>query len=134
MIPTLWVPGAPFVLKLLRRLSRMEVVGEILLIDNRPAAAPTGLEQIAKVRHLPQTKNLFVNPSWNLGAKQARHPLVALCNDDILPPARLLKLAATTLSQNLALPIGLIGVDKSCFETQKRRGGDPSTAKGACAR
>jgi hypothetical protein len=121
VIPTLWAPGEAFVLKLLRRLSRMAEVGEILLIDNRPEAAPRGLGGIAKVRHLPQPQNLFVNPSWNLGVEQARLPLVALCNDDILPPRRLLRLAMAALRDNPALPIGLIGTDKSCFEKCPRQ-------------
>ena len=52
---------------------------------------------------------------------EAQHPLIALCNDDILPPAKFFKLACRTLSRNTSQPIGLIGVDKTCFEKKSKK-------------
>ncbi len=121
IIPTLWAPGGSYVLKLVRKLSRLNQIGEIILIDNNPSAAPEIPKDIPKLRHLPQRQNLYVNPSWNLGAANAQHPLIALCNDDILPPAKLFKLARQTLGRNSNQPIGLIGVDKTCFEKKSKK-------------
>jgi hypothetical protein len=121
IIPTLWAPGGSYVLKLIRKLSRLNQIGEIILIDNNPSAAPEIPKDIAKLKYLPQRQNLYVNPSWNLGVANAQHPLIALCNDDILPPAKLFKLACRTLGRNSSQPIGLIGVDKTCFEKKSKK-------------
>jgi hypothetical protein len=121
IIPTLWAPGGSYVLKLIRKLSRHNQIGEIILIDNNPSAAPAIPEDLPKLRYLPQRQNLYVNPSWNLGVAKAQHPLIALCNDDILPPAKLFKLACRTLGRNSKQPIGLIGVDKTCFEKKSKK-------------
>ena len=55
-------------------------VGEIIIIDN----SLKGIEYISqKVRVITPKENLFVNPSWNLGVKEAKYDIVALFNDDI---------------------------------------------------
>lgn len=114
IIPTLWGPNPQFVLKLLHKLNRMRQVGEIILIDNDPSKAPEFPKDLHKLIHLPQRTNRFVNPSWNLGVEYARCPIVALCNDDILPPQKAFQLALEALME--PQPVGLIGLDKSCFE------------------
>ena len=63
IIPTLWAPGGSYVLKLVRKLSRHNQIGEIILIDNNPSAAPEIPQDNPKLRHLPQRQNLYVNPS-----------------------------------------------------------------------
>jgi GT2 family glycosyltransferase len=55
-------------------------VGEIIIIDN----SLKGIEYISqKVRVITPKENLFVNPSWNLGVREAKYDIVALLNDDI---------------------------------------------------
>lgn len=79
VIPTLW--RCPE--RLLRMLAIYQAsprVGEVLIIDNHPALRPRIDHD--KVRILPQEQNIYVNPAWNLGAREARFELV-LANDDI---------------------------------------------------
>jgi hypothetical protein len=61
-------------------------VGEVLVIDNDPKSAPPpevwsihGL----KLRFLKQAENIYVNPAWNLGVREAAFDDVALINDDV---------------------------------------------------
>ena len=56
------------------------LVLEVLVINNAPEplhwASP-------KVRVLQQAENIYVNPAWNLGAREARGEYLAILNDDI---------------------------------------------------
>lgn len=55
-------------------------VGEIIVIDN----SGKGIENISnKVVLITPEKNLYVNPSWNLGVKKAQYSKIGLLNDDI---------------------------------------------------
>lgn len=55
-------------------------VGEIIIIDN----SLKGIEDISnKVMVITPKKNLYVNPSWNLGVKKAQYSKIGLLNDDI---------------------------------------------------
>lgn len=56
-------------------------VGEIIIIDN----SLKGIEYLSeKVRVITPKENLFVNPSWNLGVREAKYDIIALLNDDIV--------------------------------------------------
>ena len=55
---------------------------EVIIIDNKTEDA-IDLSPYKKVVHLPQEKNIFVNPAWNLGVSVAKSEYVAICNDDI---------------------------------------------------
>lgn len=57
------------------------LVAEVLVINN--ATDPLAFES-PKVRVLDQGRNIFVNPAWNLGAREARGEYLAIINDDIL--------------------------------------------------
>lgn len=57
-----------------------KVADEILVIDNAPGERPAG----EKIKWLPQSENIGVNPAWNLGVAEARGEIVVLCNDDLL--------------------------------------------------
>jgi glycosyltransferase involved in cell wall biosynthesis len=120
IIPTLWLPGEKFVCRLLRRLDREKTVGEIILIDNNPSRAPKEIKKIRKLRHLPQSSNQYVNPSWNQGVKKARFKFIALCNDDIIPPSKLFSTALRILIDNPFLPIGVIGTRGNCYTGKKQ--------------
>ena len=59
------------------------MVDEILIIDNSLQNYSFNNE---KVRVIVPQENLFVNPSWNLGVREARNEYVCLANDDIRIP------------------------------------------------
>lgn len=76
---------------------------EVLVINN--ATKPLHWSS-PKVRVLQQAENIYVNPAWNLGAREARGEYLAILNDDILFEPALFDLVARALR----LPaIGLIG-------------------------
>lgn len=66
---------------LISSLVKDEIVNEILIIDNTSKGFLTSEN---KVRVITPEKNIFVNPSWNLGVKQAKNNYFALFNDDLL--------------------------------------------------
>lgn len=82
IIPTLWKP-ATFP-ALLKALNNSSFVDEIILIDNNPSALSQDALKFHKIRHLPQSRNIFVNPAWNLGAAEAKNEWLCICNDDVL--------------------------------------------------
>ena len=66
---------------LLNNLNKDAEVGEIIIIDN----SLKGFEHnFNKVRFILPKENLYVNPSWNLGVKEAKYDYIALFNDDVL--------------------------------------------------
>ncbi len=83
---------------------------EVLVINNAPE--PLSWES-SKVRVLQQAENIYVNPAWNLGAREARGKYLAIINDDVLfDPALFVKVARV-----LRLPgVGMIGSGRECFE------------------
>ena len=67
--------------ELLAILDADDVVHEIILIDN----SLQGFNNIySKLKVITPKKNLFVNPSWNLGVKESKTQYFALFNDDLL--------------------------------------------------
>lgn len=72
-------------LKLLKalvdNLNKDTSVGEIIIIDNSLKGFEHNFE---KVRFIIPEQNLFVNPSWNLGVKEAKYDYIALFNDDAI--------------------------------------------------
>lgn len=113
VIPTMWKDPD----KLMTMLSRYQYsvfVNEVLLIDNG------GVERdritFPKVKILNNGKNLFVNPSWNLGVTRAISSKVILANDDIYFDKidRVLLLIRSNLREGM-----LIGLDKNCFKQRR---------------
>lgn len=90
------------------------LVGEVIIINNAPEPL---VHDHPKVRILQQEQNIYVNPAWNMGAREARHPLLAISNDDILPSPRIIAAAARLLK----FPVGIIGPSSDSF-TRERDG------------
>ena len=82
---------------------------EVLVINNAPE--PLAWES-PKVRVLQQAENIYVNPAWNLGAREARGKYLAILNDDIsFAPALFDRVAWA-----LRLPgVGIVGASFRCF-------------------
>lgn len=70
-----------------RDLDRFEMVDEILLIDNASSHhwsySNTG-HNLKKIRLITQEQNIFVNPAWNLGVREARNEKLCILNDDLI--------------------------------------------------
>jgi|TARA_B110000483_G_scaffold92506_1_gene114069 hypothetical protein len=58
-------------------------VGEIIIIDNNPKERILRVNS-PKIIILEQKENIFVNPAWNLGVKNAKNENICIANDDIL--------------------------------------------------
>lgn len=82
------------------------MVDEILIIDN-------SLQNYSfineKVRVIVPKENLFVNPSWNLGVREARNEYVCLANDDIRIPNNF----CTKVLENFSDDFGVVGMDNA---------------------
>ena len=82
------------------------MVDEILIIDN-------SLQNYSfineKVRVIVPQENLFVNPSWNLGVREARNEYVCLANDDIRIPNNF----CTKVLEKFSDDFGVVGMDNA---------------------
>ena len=107
VIPTLQ-KNVDLLVNLLVTLEKDDVVDEIILIDN----SLKGLEySSAKLRIITPEENLFVNPSWNLGTKEAKNEIVALLNDDIIISDNLCSQVVAKMSQEM----GCVGINSSQY-------------------
>lgn len=82
IIPTLQ-KSLEFLNQLLQTLANDTAVGEIIVIDNSTKGFEFNNEKVRVI--IPET-NLFVNPSWNLGVKEAKYDYLGILNDDICIP------------------------------------------------
>lgn len=108
VIPTLQ-KNTELLINLLKILENDRVVDEILLIDN----SLKGLDYTSKkLRVITPEHNIFVNPAWNLGVKEARNSIVALLNDDITIAPNY----CTNIANQMNPKMGAIG---ACYKTIK---------------
>ena len=81
IIPTMWKSDKIF--RMLPIYQKSEYVKEIIIIDNNPIEKKIKLHNRKKIRYYAQKKNIYVNPSWNLGYTLSEHNLI-LANDDVI--------------------------------------------------
>lgn len=106
VIPTL--QRSPMLADVVALFAGHHLVREVIIINNAAPALGFGDR---KVRILDQDENIFVNPAWNLGVREARSPYLIISNDDLVFPPRLVDSALRRLGPRT----GIIGPDKSCF-------------------
>jgi hypothetical protein len=117
IIPTLWKSNLYFFRNILLELDVNELVGEIIIIDNDPqfqeGIKQSVLRDLKKVNHVRVPTNLFVNPSWNLGASLANYEYLAFINDDVwsIPSISLALIAHFGHSDKE----GVFGLATECF-------------------
>lgn len=107
IVPTL--QRSPRLAEVLDRCLEHPLVLEVIVINN--AGTPIDREH-PKLRVLDQGRNIFVNPAWNLGAREARGELLAIVNDDVLFEDEALTRAARILRRGV---FGIVGPDRSTF-------------------
>ena len=83
IIPTMWKPIS--FLEMLKTIVEDPNVDEVIIIDNEKESTPDdSILNHHKIRFHKSETNLYVNPSWNLGAKLAKNELLCFCQDDII--------------------------------------------------
>lgn len=73
--------------RFLRIVASHPTVDEILIIDNEPVSRPEEeLLDISKLRFITaeDNSNMFVNPAWNIGVKEAKNEYICIMNDDVI--------------------------------------------------
>lgn len=114
VIPTL-LKDENLLNELISSLVADDSVQEVIVINNN-------VEKIfnyenPKVRVISKGQNLFVNPSWNLGVKEAKYDYVALINDDIKIPNNL----CTSILNLFDDSTGIVGADtKDVINTRNK--------------
>lgn len=107
VIPTMW-KFKPFQW-FLPFLINSPSVGQVIIIDNNHEEIPD-LQCLlhSKVNVVTPYKNLYVNPSWNLGVNMSTHEKVCVLSDDVIVDPRLFIKADDFLNDNLQ-NIGILG-------------------------
>ena len=96
---------------LLALCSAHPLVGEVVVINNaEKELAP----RWPKTTIMHQERNIFVNPSWNIGAASTHAPWLAILNDDILFDPRLFTHAARWMRNP---HVGIVGLHLSDFSS-----------------
>lgn len=90
VIPTMYKSTVIF-RKLLQILDEDPAVSEIIVIENSEKPKDELVYSLcdSKVKKITPEKNLYVNPSWNLGVANCSEDNVAILNDDIIIPDNL---------------------------------------------
>ena len=85
IVPTMW-KALEYTKPFLRVLDDHPLIGEILLIDNDSTKKDDEfLQSLKKLNYWSfEEGNIFVNPAWNWGAKNAKHDKLFIINDDVL--------------------------------------------------
>ncbi len=80
VIPTMW-RKPDYLAVMLEKYQASPLIGEILVIDNDPAAA---IPLPPKARVIYSGENIYVNPAWNMGYKEAKGEFLLIANDDVI--------------------------------------------------
>ena len=110
IIPTMW-KALDQLTSMLQIYEANPLVGEILIVQNAPGI-PIGTT-CKKVRILNNGENLFVNPSWNLGVREATYGRVIIVNDDITFSNLE---AVLKLAEDYLIPGMIIGFHRNSFK------------------
>lgn len=116
VVPTMW-RGAQLAI-MLPAILGMKSVGEVILIDNASSERPTGFNQFLthpKIRVIDKGKNLYVNPSWNLGASEAKFEQLCILSDDVLFDPNIF----TQLESKVTKSVGVIGVSHTTIKKER---------------
>ena len=102
--------------KLIFELDNSNLVDEILIIDNSTKGF---LSNSKKVRVIVPKKNLFVNPAWNLGVREAKNEIVGIFNDDILLPLNFIEEVNNFIQKTP--DFGIIGLDSNYIRNYEKK-------------
>ena len=101
--------------KLLAELVEDNCIFEIIVIDN----STKGFDYPSdKVRVISPEKNLYVNPAWNLGVKEAKCNYFGILNDDLILPKNYCLQVLNFIKETEN--IGLVGIDTNALLNSKK--------------
>lgn len=112
VIPTLQ-KNVEFLNNLISSLDKDQAVKEIILIDNSTNGYKHNSE---KLRVIVPQENIFVNPAWNLGVREAKEDIVALLNDDITIPEDF----CSNVIEKMTPDMGIVGFDGDFVEVNEK--------------
>lgn len=88
VIPTMW-KYAPFC-EFLPQVLDSPAVGQVILINNNKAETPhISCLHHSKIQIVAPEKNLYVNPSWNLGVELSHYNKICILSDDVFVDVKL---------------------------------------------
>lgn len=116
VVPTMWRAN-DFLLRMLEPIQNCKSVSEIILIDNdwRRAPPDSFLNRFTKLKRHVMEKNIYYNPSMNLGVELAEEAIVCSLNDDCIFDANVFDF----VSQNMHEEAGLLLVHPELFNLQE---------------
>jgi hypothetical protein len=84
ILPTMWRDNATLSI-MLPHVHQHPLVSEILVINNDQRKVPHWFSQgtWSKVKIFTPSNNIYVNPAWNMGIKNAQQDQVCLMSDDV---------------------------------------------------
>ena len=115
VIPTL--QRSPLLPELVAELAASPLVHQVLVINN--AGHPVDFGH-AKCRVINLPENIFVNPAWNMGAREARTSLLGLVNDDVMLDRRILVPIARRLDRGSGIIGPATGVVRDVHAPRRR--------------
>jgi len=117
IIPTMW--RSHRTVDMIERYAEHPDVLEIIVIAN----APDTLPKIPKVKLITASENLFVNPSWNLGAAIAEGEYLCIVNDDVtFDVAKVFNECFRIIEKDPISTIGAGGSKWTSFDKKRRHG------------
>lgn len=107
---------------LIKTLNSDDSVGEIIIINN--AIKPLEFSY-NKMRIITPDDNIYVNPAWNLGFKEAKYDTVGILNDDIIIADNL----CTSILATFPKDAGILGYSKNAVIPIDNTAQKPETAE-----
>lgn len=104
IIPTMWMANN-YLLQMLKFMDKDENIGEVIIIDNKPENCPDLSEYISKDKLVYYTagKNLYYNPSMNIGASMSKYDIICLLNDDVIFDPFIFKFICENLTEEMGM-------------------------------
>lgn len=106
IIPTMW--KSKKILSSIYDFINCDLISEILIINNNVGQELEINFNNNKIKLLNQKENIYVNPSWNLGAKLSANENLLFVNDDVF-----IENCCDLLNMILESDFDLIGFDKN---------------------
>ena len=105
VVPTMW-RYAPF-LDFLYNLVKLDVIGEVVIINNDVFATPPHkVLADKKITLINCERNIYVNPAWNLGVRISKYDKICVINDDVTVDLKLFY----KMNEFLSADIGTVGI------------------------
>ena len=109
IVPTMWA-YSPFI-DFLKTIVDIEYIGEFILINNSKQNTPVDdILNHPKIRVISPDSNLYVAPSWNLGAHIAQFETLGFLSDDVFVDNRVFEKVDAFFNKDINDEVGMIGI------------------------